>query len=142
MDRPSGSLRSRVYLLITGFDRHSSVTDHLGLDPTETWNEDDPYIANKKPRTHQHSKWTFGGVNFSPVDENAQLDRLISQLIPHQKRLATTPVEWIKSLVIVHETDSPNADMALTASEVAFAAAINAGFWIDVYSLPTVEGGK
>lgn len=141
MGKFPGSLQSRVYLLVTGFDQQSMVTDHLGLNPTEAWDVGDSYIANGTARTHRNSKWMYGEADFSTVDENSQLDLLISRLTPYQLQLRSTPAKWLKSLVVVHETDSPNADLALTPSEISFAASINAGFWIDVYSLPKVEPG-
>ncbi len=138
MGETSNGLRSYVYLRIHGFETHHQVTQHLGLEPTQAWNLGDPYMEGKVPRlqTRACGRWSVGDQRFSPVDENEQLDALIACLLPYQARLQTTPPSWMKSLVIVHETDSCNADMLITVAEVAFAAAISADFQLDVYSLP------
>ena len=129
-------LLSRVYLLITGFTKHSDVTDQLGVQPSSYWNAGDEYKISNKVAHRKHGSWTIGRDSLSDVPEDDQLHLLIERLGPFASALSQTPKEWKKKLVIVHQTESPNADILLPLESVAFAARIGAAFWLDIYSLP------
>lgn len=137
MDDLTRRLRSYVYLGIQGFDSHAQVTRHLGLEPTTAWDAGDPWLRpDSIPWKRDAGCWSLGEREFSSIDENEQLDALIDRLVPYRHLLQSTPLAWTKALVMVHETDSCNADMLLTAAQVSFAASIGAAFRLDIYSLP------
>ena len=74
MTSPPLTRREYAYVRITGPGTHESITETLGLRPTEAWNVGDENPRNGKPRTFM--SWRFS----SGLDDTATLSQHLEQL--------------------------------------------------------------
>jgi hypothetical protein len=74
MTSPPLTCREYAYIHITGPGTHESITETLGLRPTEAWNVGDENPRNGKPRTFM--SWRFS----SGLDDTAPLSQHLEQL--------------------------------------------------------------
>lgn len=119
--------------MIAGFNDHHEVTRLIGVLPSEAWNSGDVYIVNNKTMRRPRSFWSYGKVKAEEIDENKQLEMVLSDLSPFFENIKKTPAIWEKKIVMVHKTESCNADLIIPRKIVDTASAIGASFWIDIY---------
>lgn len=93
MTSPPLTRREYAYLRVTGPGLHETITDALGIRPTEAWNVGDENPRNGKPRTFM--SWHLS----SGLDDRMPLSQHVEELF----LILHTKVEGLRKLWVDHD---------------------------------------
>lgn len=85
MASPPLTNREYAYLRIIGKGDHKIITDTLGIEPTNAWNEGDDNPRNNRPRKFTSWQLESGLDDTNPVKDH--LEKLFAKLEPIQQKL-------------------------------------------------------
>ncbi|MGH8613724.1 MAG: DUF4279 domain-containing protein [Gammaproteobacteria bacterium] len=131
MASPPLTDREYAYLRIAGKGDHKVITDTLGIEPTNAWNEGDINPRNNKPRKFTSWQLESGLDDTHPIKDH--LETLFAKLEPLQQKLHSLSESYEIYVECVGYFPPSGHGIHLDKEVIRKAASIGAAFDLDFY---------
>jgi hypothetical protein len=137
MTSPPLTRREYAYLRITGPGTHETITEILGLKPSEAWNVGDPNPRNGKPRTFMSWRLSSGFEDTVPLGQH--IETLFLMLHVKADQIRTLWVDYDLQLQCVGYYSSAGHGAHFDREQVRQAAQLGLAFDLDFYYVDDFE---
>ncbi len=137
MASPPITNREFAYFYISGSGRHESISDLLGLAPTQAWNVGD--AIGETSRTRETMRWRLDSGLDDKNPLAAHLEALLWKLLSRESKLRELSLDYDHVLQCVGHYPPSGHGVHLGRETVRQAARLGAAFDLDFYYLDESE---
>jgi hypothetical protein len=125
--------RTFAYFVVVGPGIPETITSHLDIEPSETWNKGDPRVPGGSPLGFM--KWVLNSGLSEDEPWNEHIDALAELLEPRKTRLLSLPQGHESGIQCVAYYRSVNPGFALAPKTMARIANLSLELDFDIYCL-------